>query len=297
MSRGLFCLPIACWLLLGPSPAVSGWLDWWQTPEQRAAEALQNGDIDLLRQQAPTDDWRGIGEFEVGEYAEAVRMFDQSAAAHGREGNSEAQADAIYNKGVSQVHKGEYQAAIDSFDSLLANHPSHEDALHNRDIAEQLLRLQQQQQPRDDSGESQGDSSSGDQQQQAGDGQEQSADSGEPSSSTPGESSEQQGEQQSGSSDQQDQSGSGGEPEQQQDQSDAQRALAAEAAGENRGDDSEGESQESMQVSERPMSEADQAAEQMLRRIPDDPAGLLRRKLEQSHRIEFPEIGNAKEPW
>ena len=48
---------------------------------------------------------------------------------------------------------------------------------------------------------------------------------------------------------------------------------------------------------ERPLSEGEQATEQLLRRIPDDPAGLLRRKLEQSHRSEYPEVRDAREPW
>ena len=48
---------------------------------------------------------------------------------------------------------------------------------------------------------------------------------------------------------------------------------------------------------EEPLTESEQATEQWLRRIPDDPAGLLRRKLEQSHRIEYPEVRNAQEPW
>jgi len=38
------------------------------------------------------------------------------------------------------------------------------------------------------------------------------------------------------------------------------------------------------------MTEREQATEQWLRQIPDDPDGLLRRKLLQNHRSEYPNV-------
>jgi len=49
--------------------------------------------------------------------------------------------------------------------------------------------------------------------------------------------------------------------------------------------------------SEEPLSEQQQAIEQWLRQIPDDPAGLLRNKLEQSHRLEYPGVQSSDERW
>jgi Ca-activated chloride channel family protein len=80
---------------------------------------------------------------------------------------------------------------------------------------------------------------------------------------------------------------------------DARKALAAEARQQaSPGDESkESASQGGVESMQRPLTESEQATEQLLRRIPDDPAGLLRRKLEQSHRSEYPEVRDADEPW
>lgn len=51
------------------------------------------------------------------------------------------------------------------------------------------------------------------------------------------------------------------------------------------------------ELMEIPLSEEQQATEQLLRRIPDDPAGLLRRKLQQSHRSAYPQVRDGIESW
>lgn len=288
------------------SPSMSAWSDWWLTPEQKAARALENGDFETLEKNAPTADWRGVGEYGAGNFESAADTFAESAVNHKLEGDESAASDALYNQGVSQVRSGQYQEAIDSFGTVLEQDPDYADAEHNQSIAKQLLQLQQQQQQQQQSGEQDNNNSDDDQQnqqQQSEDGEQQSSDDGEQSQSDNGEPSESQNDEPSGNSDQQ-----SGDSDQQpedmdddaenaeQDQLDAEQALAAEAA-KDRQEDGQKEETALQQAVESPMSEADQAAEQLLRRIPDDPAGLLRRKLEQSHRSRYPEVGDATEPW
>jgi len=43
--------------------------------------------------------------------------------------------------------------------------------------------------------------------------------------------------------------------------------------------------------------EQEQASEELLRRIADDPAGLLRQKIFLNHRIEYPEVEDAVRDW
>lgn len=283
----------------------SAWSDWWQTPEQHAAEALSSGDLETLKKIAPTQDWQGVGEYKEGNYQSAIDTFGESAIQHRLDGDKSAENDALYNQGVSQARNAQYQEAIDSFSTVLERDPDYADAEHNKSIAEQLLELQEQQeqeqqQQNSENGESDNSSENGEQQNQSDEGEQQPSDGDEQSESEEGEPSDSQNAPQSDNSGEQ--SGSGEQQadpanqDEEQDRRDAEQALAAEAASEQQQND-QNESADSTELVESPMSEADQAAEQLLRRIPDDPAGLLRRKLEQSHRSEFPEVGNAAEPW
>ena len=299
-----------------PAVSLAAWSDWWQTPEQKAASAFESGDSDTVIEQAPDGAWTGLGQYQRGDYDAASNTFEQWASEQRSEGNHSAANRALYNRGLSEARSGRYQQALDSFDQVLSDDPNYTDAAHNRTIVEQLLALeqqQQQQQPGDD-GE-QGENSS--QQDQPGDSSDDSSGQSSDESGESGESTDPSGEQQetdSGAGENSDDSASGQNPEtnadedtsspnstdaqQQQAADDASRALAAEAAKE--AAESESDSTEQMTLdspNERPMSETEQATEQLLRRIPDDPAGLLRRKLEQSHRSEFPEVRDAAEPW
>ena len=153
----------------------------------------------------------------------------------------------------------QYDAALAAYDQALALEPGMEDALFNRALVEQMKQQQEQQQ------------------------QQEQGDQGE---SQDGESSEQQNGEQPEESE--------GEPGEEGDPSDSNE-------GEQEGDPSEGEQgdqdgQQQLEPSEAWTEEDAQAMEQWLRRIPDDPGGLLRRKFRNEHqRRGAPE--NQTETW
>jgi len=155
-------------------------------------------------------------------------------------------ADALYNQGNALAHLGEYDAAIAAYDQALSIQPGMDDAVHNRAVVEQMKEQEEQEQ------------------------QQQEGDQGESQDS---ESSEQQdGEQSEESEGEQDQEGEQAEQEE----------------GENEGEQREGEpgeeeGEQQMEYSEAWSEEDTQAMEQWLRRIPDDPGGLLRRKFRNQH--------------
>ncbi len=153
-------------------------------------------------------------------------------------------ADAHYNRGNALAYLGEYQAAIEAYDQALALEPEMQDALFNRDLLEKMKEQQEQEQQQGDENESQdGDPSD---EQQEGDQSQQS----EGDQSEEGEQSEQQ------------------EGEQEAEQQEGEMS------------EEEGEQKEYAEA----WSEEDaQAMEQWLRRIPDDPGGLLRRKFRNQH--------------
>ena len=311
--------------LSGSSQALAEWQDWWQTPEQQAAEAFEQGDHERLLQQAPDAGWTGLGHYQAGDFDAAAETFAERAGQLQQQGDVKAANRALYNQGVSDVRAGRYDEALEHFETVLDSDPTFADAAFNRDIARQLKELQQQQQqPRQGDDGEPGDDDSGDDSEQNQQGesadQDSSGDQEQPSDTE----ASADGEQESGQdpsaepqSDEQRAGESGESPEEGQEssgsqtgdeapgESEAERQAAAEAA--RRALDAEAQQAEqedategrfgAEEVDERPLSESEQAAEQLLRRIPDDPAGLLRRRLEQSHRNEYPEVRDGREAW
>lgn len=306
MKRVSLLMALTCGL---NATANAQWADLWSTPEQRAAGAYEAGDHESLLNNAPDGNWTGLGQFQAGDFDEASKTFSEQAINEQLNGDSDAINRALYNQGVSDVMAGRYDEALSNFDSVLSSDPDFVDAVHNREITQQLIEQQQQEQQQGEEGE-QGDegeqSDEGDQSQESGDQQdsqdgEQSDESSQSDEQPEGQQdSEQNSEQSAGSEgDEEEASDSESDSDEQQAAEDARQALAAEAqqGEEQEGVDAEQSETEGSTFEERPLSESEQATEQWLRRIPDDPAGLLRRKLEQSHRNEYPEVRDAIKPW
>jgi len=305
MRYACICLLLLCGTA---NTAQADWADFWRTPEQRAANAFAAGDHETLLNSAPDANWEGLARFQAGDYDAASRTFSEQAEYEQLNGDPEATHRALYNQGVSDVMAGRYEEALSNFDSVLSDDPGFDDAAHNREIVQKLIELQQQQEQQQDNQRQQGDQGEqGEQAEQSQDDGEQqqnsqqSGDSTQRDDQSEGQQDADQGNEQSAGAD-----GDADDSEQGEAQSDAKQAaedarnaLAAEArqGEEQQGTDSEPSETVGASVEQRPLSETEQATEQWLRRIPDDPAGLLRRKLEQSHRNEFPEVRDAAKPW
>ena len=146
-----------------------------------------------------------------------------------------------YNRGTAEARLGNYQKALDLYAKVLSETPAHEDAAFNKALIERLLQQQQQQQ---DEAKQEG---SDNQQEQQSANSEQS----------------QSNEEQQQSDQQSDENAS--------DPTDEQR----ESEQESDSDDSEQQRQELVNRDEKR-----EALEQWLRRVPDEPGGLLRRKFQ-----------------
>ncbi len=154
-------------------------------------------------------------------------------------------ADSHYNRGNALARAGEYDAAIAAYDAALELDPQMEDAAFNRALLEKLKEQQEQEQEQQDQQDQQDQQESSEDQQ--GD------------ESQDGEQSDEQS-----SEDQQDGEQSDEESDQEQ--------------------EGEQEDPSSKAEMEQNWSEEDaQAMEQWLRRIPDDPGGLLRRKFRSQY--------------
>ena len=196
---------------------------------------------------------------------------------------------------VALAKAGQVQAAIGAYDRALELEPNHADARYNRDLLQQFLEDNpQEQQPEEQAPGEQGQQGDSEQSQsQSGEQQE-----GEQASDEQGQQGEQQeeGESQAGEGAQEPDDGAEGEPQDGEESS--ENANAGDQPAEGATETAPGPEEVEQWASE-------QAAEQWLRRVPQDPGGLLRRKfLYQYQRQGLDQDGNRvldgtaeRQPW
>lgn len=292
------------------------WSDLWFSAEQRAARQFEQQRYDELIDNAPDANWRGLGEYRKGDYSAAAKSFEELRRQAEEAGTTADVNRAIYNQANAHVLEENYPAAISLFDELLESDPLHADAKHNRSIAQQLFDQQQQEQQQqsgeqsdENQSESDGEDGEGDQE-----GQQQDQQSGKNDQSD-GDSSDQNNDQQQdaqSSEPQSDNSGQGSDPEseeasaataEQQAEEDAAAEAAMQAERERQALEQQNEQQNEnpgdteAAASVEPLTEREQANEQWLRQIPDDPAGLLERKIHNRHITDYPKVIDSEQPW
>jgi Ca-activated chloride channel family protein len=271
-----------------PQPAMAfGWDDLWLRPDQQATRALQAGEPERAAQLARDPALRGTAEYQAGNYEAARQEFA-----------TQADADADYNQGNALAQLQRYEEALAAYDRALEKQPQMADALHNKAEIERLLQQQKEQQQQaqqqgesadnEDNPQGQQDRDSGDNQQdeqndtgeqgsddmQAGQQEEPGEQRGEESSNEAQQNADPAaGEQTAGSED------PAGETQQSADAQETDEAAGEAPSGE-QADEKAGQAPEQQATaSAEPLdSEEQRAAEQWLRRIPDDPGGLLQRK-------------------
>lgn len=299
------------------SRAADWWGALWQRADQRARAALDRGDAERARALARDQALQAAAAYRAADYESAAQAWDSLDS-----------ADAHYNRGNALARAGELQAALDAYDQALQVQPGMDDAIANRAIVEEALRRQPPPsqgdgQPQDGESDSQ-DGQSADQTEQGQDGQQGEDSSDQNAEDGQQDQADQSGSEQDGVPQDSDQSrdsqeqdptpsedGADGEQgEQQSDSSDsppppsaAEEAAreAAEAAAREQmqaaldAAESDEQAGEPISAEQRAEQEQRQAVEQWLRRVPDDPGGLLRRKFELEHRRRQMQAPSAQE--
>lgn len=265
-------------LAVEPAHALS-WKDLWQTPDQQARASLDDGDAASAAETFEDPTWRAVANYRNGNYQRSASGF-----------SGLADADGLYNYGNALARMGEFEAAIEAYEAALEVDPEAADAAHNRDLLEELLE-QQDSQSGEEGDEQQNSEEGGGAEQSEGD-----SDSEETSQESQAGDAGEDGQESEGNPEQQDAS----EEDLQALEEELQRA-AEQAESAEQGDE---ELQQAMAEAERREQEREQAMEQWLRRIPDDPGGLLRRKFRyQYQRQGRDQDGNnlwpddEVEPW
>ncbi len=258
--RGNIALILLAPLLFSDPVSALGWQDLWKTADQQASEALENGDAAAAQSLFKDPEWRGSAAYKAGDYESAINEFLDFD-----------NADSHYNRGNALAHSGDLDAAIEAYDQALAMNPEMADAQANKELLEQLKQQQEQQQQGSENSEDSESQETDSQDQQSQDSQDQ-----------------QSQDQQSQNQDSQQQDPSDQEPEAKQgepDESEEQESQQEEAQREQQ--EAKEQEQNAVEPTEEE-SEADKQAqqelEQWLRRVPDDPGGLLREKFRYQSR-------------
>jgi Ca-activated chloride channel homolog len=287
-----------CCALALASPRVRAhdtWSDLWVTPPQQAQRLLESGHPDRAARLFRDPKRRAYAELRAGRYDEAAKLLRPFEDPRSQ-----------YNRGNALAHVGNLRAALAAYDAALAKAPHDRDAIHNRDLVAREL-----EQHAGGSGNrgSRGRPGHGGQSGRSGSaGGQGRSDASRNGASQSGKSrgSGTRGASGPGAAGAQAGSRPGAEsPEQQAEQAreDAELATQLQRRGAKRGSRSDAggtgsaragaSSGESVVPRKKPpgdaedegppLSERTLALEQWLRRIPDDPGGLLRRKFLIEH--------------
>ncbi len=274
--RGWLCAWLLVFLLPVPRAEAFEWQGLWQRPDQRGYEALQSEQAARAAQLFENPEWRSAAQYRAGEFEASASTLSSIDSAEGN-----------YNRGNALAKAGRIDDAIAAYDRALELDPEHEDARFNRELLQKVReenppeqQPQQQDQEQGDQAKNPGDSSQSDNGGEPQDG-EQSAD----------EQGEQSDEGQTGDSQAQ---GDGSADDDRQGDQESQDDSAQAA---NEGSEAEQSEQKSVGPEDVEQWASEQAAEQWLRRIPQDPGGLLRRKfLYQYQRSGVDQDGNQVTP-
>jgi Ca-activated chloride channel family protein len=275
-------------------------LSWWQTPfmndNQEALNSYQRGKYKDAVNQFNDDTWKASSLYKSGDYEGALNAFKSIPG-----------PESLYNQGNALAKLGKLEDAINKYDQALSEAPDFDDARTNKKIVEDLLKQQQQQ------NQDQNQNENGDDGEQS-----DSQDNGQDSSDSPNSkqqsgdqnnqegSNEQNGQQDDNEGQQSDQSQandeqqSGGDNSQQPDDSEMNsqnessdsQQQNAEQEESDQGDSAQAQKDEqqaeqeahAMQGQETELTDAEkeelQRMESLMRRVPDDPAFLLKRKMQ-----------------
>lgn len=254
-----------------PQPAVAAsWTDLWLNDDQQAERLLSEGNAEDAAALFENEEWKAVADYRTEDYAASDDGFA-----------NKNDSMNLYNFGNAKALQGEFDAAIDAYEQVLAMDSSDDDAQYNLDLVRKFKEQQEQQQQE---GEEQQDSESGGDGEQSDSSNQSNQDGEEVESQSDGES-EQNESAQDGDQDM-------SEEDMKALQEELQRAAEEAEAGE------QPQQMSAAELAElREQQEEQQALEQWLRRIPDDPGGLLRRKFRyQYQRSGVDQDGNAVWP-
>ncbi len=280
----LFCTAIL--LLPVPEPGYAFELsDLWNNRDQRAEKAFNAGANERAAQLFTQPEWQALAHYRNGKYQKSLAALAES---------NDSSGDHYYNRGNVLARLGRYADAMRDYEEALERDPANADARYNLDLVKKVM-TEQPQNANPKPGE-------GDQ------------DTDEPSQNNnrpqDGDSSDQQNRERTADAQQTEADNAGQQPSENTTGEDTDNETRERNAQQARDTPSEAQNDNENQESEQPAadesvtqnrdererSEEQYATEQWLRRIPDDPGGLLRRKFKYQYK-RMPNHSPSEQAW
>ncbi len=254
--RGIIAVVFLAAALSFPGLALAlNWQGLWTRPDQQAAKLFSQGEEEKAASVFQNPEWKAAAHYRAGQFEESLRALEGLDS-----------PDALYNKGNALAKLDRIPEAIQAYDEALKMDPKHADARHNLEL---LKALQEEEQPPEQNNSEEGDPAQDEQDDPSEESQENAE--GEPGQT--GEQTPSDNPQEDGNKGQKNEDSAPQSAEKQPDQTEQNEQAQQQKAdqeGDHKPEPSEGELTEP--------DEIQLANEQWLRRIPDDPGGLLRRK-------------------
>ncbi len=268
--KGLLTIALLLLLSLPKNSYAMEWKDLWQNKDQQAEQAYKNNQFEQAASLFENSNWKAAANYKAGAYDKALENLAPKP--------DEKNANVLYNQGNALAKSGQLEQALKAYEKALALNPADSDAKYNKELVEKALEKQKQdknkqdQQKKDDKQDSSDKSDKDDQQKK----DDESSDKSEQQKA-----SEQKPEQSEEKKSQQQQADEQGKPDNKEPEKQPEADKTEQSAEPKKAEDKQQPKPASEAVE--PSDEQKQANEQWLKRIPDDPAGLLKRKFKYQY--------------
>ncbi|MDH5544533.1 MAG: VWA domain-containing protein [Gammaproteobacteria bacterium] len=255
----------------------------WKNDDQRGKQLFDEKKYRDAAQTFGDTRWQATSLYRDNKFAEALERFSK-----------EGDVEDIYNRANTLAKLQKIEEAIKTYDEVLKRSPQHEDAQHNRDLLQSFLDQQENKQQNGQGDEQQNNEQQNQDEKQGADGQQgnendqQENNADQSSDKSKGQQSQQQqqarekGKEPSDNESQQ--TAQSGQDKKEEAEQETQSQVAKQDD-ENKQEMAEEKQAVAATDSKEAYTEESQAMEQWLRRIPDDPGGLLRQKFIIQHRM------------
>ena len=268
-------------LLLVAGPGAVDAFDWdslWLRNDQQGRRAMEAQNYEEAAELFDAPAWKSSAQYRAGNYQGALESL---------EGLNDVESH--YNRGNSLARLGRYPEALAAYDRALAEAPEHADAQFNKELVERELERQQAQQQQSQQQDQQQEQNEDSQQPQEDGGQ-----------TAVGEQQAEQEQEPRTEQGQEQRQEAARQPEQRQEaarQPEEQPAQQQEAQQSPSRQQAEQNDQQLARNESLTPDEEQQAVEQWLRRIPDDPSGLLRRKFLRQYQQRRYQVDEDEKTW
>lgn len=254
-----------------PNPQTSLWNDLWQTRDQQAMDAYEHKDFKRAGELFENEDWRGAAKYHSGEFESAQKEFTNSDSSQNH-----------YNKGNALARSGKLNEAIGAYSEALKSDPENSDAKFNLDLVKEI---QEQEEKDKEEQDSKDDESQEKQEGDEGkDGDEQKSDQNEEQKDKEKQGDEKSDESKDGEDNEEPKDENEGTPEENKPEKEDPSEGEKPKPEENEQQSEEDAKQAQSAANPDDLSdEEQQALEQWLQQVPDDPAGLLRNKFKHQY--------------